>query len=1431
MAGYNDTKAMIISTLMGRPAGTEIQPENQQAYELNMLDYIRSLELISSSPIIGVADETTTPVQPDDARVSYIAGIAQNRTVTFQNFIGQDGQPLSITTSDMEAYLVILLWNAQYWTMQAIPTNIVSSAENANFYYNYNIRKTYASVAAMNADAANPIGIDGKPIKLGDMVSVVNSNNSGENGFYSRIENGWQFQSSFNFQLSQTTGTDKNIGMSQDAITNLFNSLEAVVETIRNEIPFTTDNDFNFYPTYANATSSAIAGSYWLIERVDSINSFSINSFKAFVTLSAEGTPATVEVYSLSPNNVVLAKIASWFVNASGDSTYTPSSPISVDYAQKFLVRVLNGGFKYGPTVASTNLNFYNTNLGATTDPVGMTVNQGNKFASNCVSINLIGTATYYTLKSSMTALNNQVALPIYNVTKQIPLASGSYYTAVTSRTAVPVANRKGGLILIYQDQTDGWMAHQFMGTDEQAVVSSSWIQAALWQFIGTGKTLTDMQKTIAQLSSLYETTDNLYNNALNVTGYIINNLGNIVAINGEMSYQSVTANTEYVIRGLGRFAPGSVGMLGYCDSSKAIIGTVDMTTLESYKSGKVFTTPANTAFILFNVFVLNQNFRSTVELYKGKNTVPDIYTAPITLPGLVQLDKDLSNFKTEQAAINEDLYSRVSIESMDTSGVAEWGRVLGATSGSDNPIYYWNQWTPLEFDAVLTKVNLNPLRIASVTGWRTGLKFGIAIAKLVEGTSTGQLECVSITTFDYVQGATEIDLTDLNIRVPAGYYALFSSVYLGTNASASNVPSYGYQKTLVGTTQCFNNASVGAKSTTFAGSILQYDQMLTYNIQEPLSTKVLDNDRRITALENEEPDEKSNEVSIDTVTDVMFMGSSLTSSHYQPKSTSWIERLNDMVDVVIVNNGVSGYNLGTNMGQLVNNTPLDKDTGNTPKNLKPKYIWWNNSANGTPAGANGIMQLMNAMEITASYGAKMIMGSEENYSNIAKQLEDTYRAFSAEHGIPYSPMIQVWKKCYPKDNPYKGWITARHSGYRAMAPYNMHRDLLSCIPIEKSVKMYKVRTTYKTGSPAIEDLAYDTIDQRLQFFTAISAGAVDSVGTAGVDNLDNHSYDVPGGNNTGISTSETSMMKRSAPVSFNKWGLIEFILDNVNITKGNFEVLCNVQPTKVYIAMTKNTSTTYSDSPRTQFVEVAFNYSAGKVTATVEREDYDIQLFDKVRFIIQYSAAFTLANPKFSGYNGRAKAKKPDVLRGYHYRQYGTELNANTGFPLTGHGWTLAGGAAVKALPDEIANYTLYNAEKSHLQLQTDSSTATKSITITEPTTKVAIRVVGCVWPKLATTRFASTAIADSEYIDATAPQVVTYDYDYGTLVLTVNTNIIRKQVVLQGWFEMYFEIDVDPTDTALNIQLGRKCFVDNSYKNADNPILIHDVSVQLLK
>lgn len=195
MAGYDDTRAKIINTLMGRPAGTEIQPENHQDYALNMLDYIRSLELVANGPLIGVATPTTQPVQPNDSRACYLAGVAQDRTVTFQNFYNYLGQPIQITNGQMEACLVILIWDTQYWSAETVPTSIISEADQAYFYYNLTIRKTYASVAAMQADVNNPIGNDGKYIRVGEVVSVHNDNNPDEDAIYS-WETGprWQLQ-------------------------------------------------------------------------------------------------------------------------------------------------------------------------------------------------------------------------------------------------------------------------------------------------------------------------------------------------------------------------------------------------------------------------------------------------------------------------------------------------------------------------------------------------------------------------------------------------------------------------------------------------------------------------------------------------------------------------------------------------------------------------------------------------------------------------------------------------------------------------------------------------------------------------------------------------------------------------------------------------------------------------------------------------------------------------------------------------------------------------------------------------------------------------------------------------------------------------------------------------------------------------------------
>ena len=240
MAGYNDTRELIIKALMGRSVGTEIQPEDHQAYALNMLDYIRSVELVSSSTLVGLAEESTVPVQPDQGKVCYIAGVGQDRTVTFSNFIDDEGNPISITTGEMEGVFVILLWNMEHWVAYTFNTNIISSAESANFYYGYNIRKTYASVAAMNADSVNPIGTDGRLIKIGELATVVNSTTPAENGYYSYegSENGWLLQSGFSFEIVQTTGTDVNKAMSQKAVTDEIAQLAGDVSEIQTDVAF-----------------------------------------------------------------------------------------------------------------------------------------------------------------------------------------------------------------------------------------------------------------------------------------------------------------------------------------------------------------------------------------------------------------------------------------------------------------------------------------------------------------------------------------------------------------------------------------------------------------------------------------------------------------------------------------------------------------------------------------------------------------------------------------------------------------------------------------------------------------------------------------------------------------------------------------------------------------------------------------------------------------------------------------------------------------------------------------------------------------------------------------------------------------------------------------------------------------------------------------
>ena len=118
MAGYSDTRQLIIDTLMGRPAGTEIQPEDHQAFALALNDYIRNVELNSGNAFIGFAQADTVPIQSDNGQCFYISTVPPSTNIVYANFIDSEGNPISVTTPSGKMAFVTLIWNTRNWDAQ-----------------------------------------------------------------------------------------------------------------------------------------------------------------------------------------------------------------------------------------------------------------------------------------------------------------------------------------------------------------------------------------------------------------------------------------------------------------------------------------------------------------------------------------------------------------------------------------------------------------------------------------------------------------------------------------------------------------------------------------------------------------------------------------------------------------------------------------------------------------------------------------------------------------------------------------------------------------------------------------------------------------------------------------------------------------------------------------------------------------------------------------------------------------------------------------------------------------------------------------------------------------------------------------------------------------------------------------------------------------
>lgn len=556
----------------------------------------------------------------------------------------------------------------------------------------------------------------------------------------------------------------------------------------------------------------------------------------------------------------------------------------------------------------------------------------------------------------------------------------------------------------------------------------------------------------------------------------------------------------------------------------------------------------------------------------------------------------------------------------------------------------------------------------------------------------------------------------------------------------------------------------------------------------------------------------------------IMLKGSSLTEGLWSPYGFSWVEKINDILDMPVINAGSGGKNRAYNIKEVGNNLAIKNTPSNiTHRQVRPTWIMWMNSANSSAMGIIGLNELDIAKFVTEELGSEMLVGAEEPWDAGAEELAKSYAEL---RNIQCSAITSIIRRCYPNAN-YAGTIRFSHRGWRAINPYLAILDLLEGLPLKRTIKMYRVRPKFTVNT--INDLAYDNSRQRLYKYSAICAGSAhepaDSryIDFRSADNIEagGNVYDIPN-TDTILSTNqnEIAAMLASESVSFLNYALIESILDIKNLSALKVTFNCSVNPEKVYIAKYKfrNIDDTNLKYTNTEFIEVDFSYNLGIVSFDLQELD-GVLCLDRVKILVKKSGDFNISTPVIN----YAGVEKKNTLKLQKNRKWGAYVFNDTSF--NGVNWLLNGaGASIKSFPAGMKQYTSYNTTEAFLSLADNTSYATRTVSVT-PKSKYAIRIVAQNFFKFMTTRFGSSY---PDFVVSDRVLLAKNEYDYGKLVVTINDKYAYDFLVGSGWQEIYFELSTED-ETSINIKLQRQNET-GIYSSGDTPIFIHDVSIQKL-
>lgn len=1086
MAGYDDTYQMIISTLMGRPAGKEIQPDEQQAYEINMLNYIRSLELLANGPLIGIATPTTQPVQPNNARACYISGVAQDRTVTFQNFRNYLGQPIQITNGQMEACLVILIWDTQYWSAETVPTSIISAAENANFYYNYNVKKTYASVAAMDADKNNPIGTDGKYIQIGDIVSVVNPTTPSENGIYSYTGSGWTYQSSYNFQLVQDIGTDGNSAMSQNISTLLLGG------AVRNDLylPNKKSNRVQqaglpWFVLDAYIDYTPVEGKYYVLSLFNKTKDenfyfalyerdIQTDEYQQKILFSkTKGVKLFNDVYLYTDGKTKL--LVNWGV--------TPAAPWSMSVTQAdgmqlnpkiFRPYVLNDA-----TLVQENLSDFESYVNSWIDV--------NQLKIEIIGDNLHNPDTDTINKSLSDSGLTEINTPSYNLSDYIEVVSGQAYRNTASMRKV-------------WDFPDKGVAASSML--ENIAANTDYTPSGKYiRFIYNNSNTGDVVR--------FGKSDTDYNQPFSIKVFYMGNellteySDTIVALNEKIVYKS-SANLHNPDTDIAGKSLNNNG-LGLVDSPNYILSDyIEVTPLIAYKSDQTLrkywnyntktnsaidyreSINANTNIIPNGKFVrflyANSLSPDSVHFGKADEDIQQPYqeTVPYTkddLEILTPISAAILNIIKEITRVDEKLIYKqtANLHNPDTD-------TLGYSLQSGGNLIVNAMYNTVDF------MTAEPL---------TEYKCNVSMRRVNCYNSAGVviLSVDSVTTITTPENTAKIRMMYVATNQP-------NAVYFGKSSDDIITPFGEYP----------------------------YDKY----------------ERRIALYTDPVGGDNTHVLTIETADKILYTGSSSIESFYAPDFKAWVNKLQDFIDYMLVPYGWSGNGVNEIAAKLIANTPSPSANNVPPSEIKPTFVFIGQTLNSGDLIAeefdtNYIQSNENLLIAAVSRtGAFPIIGtayrteSRPWIENSLKKLADRWGAWFIPFGTYCSSMI--------RNNKFAGFYGNGHPAIRTHEAYTL--PLLSYIERFPRPKQTLLIFEARNQSATVSELVYTNSMERAVLFRTIQVGerALGNDYQNMYDRLNESGYTIDKNN-----VSQYMQLLRKSNTQFGNIVLVEAIIPTVN--------------------------------------------------------------------------------------------------------------------------------------------------------------------------------------------------------------------------------------------------------------------------------------------